>query len=100
MRRGWLGIGAQNISLNRRLARFHDLENSGAVLIISVEKLSPAATAGLSEGDAIIAIDGIPVNNVDDLQKLLAYWPEDKTAQVTFIRHAEKLNVLSKPEIR
>src|SRR5207248_9327195 len=49
-----------NIDLHRRLVRFHQLTKPTGVLVISVEKDSPAATARLEEGDVIVALEGQP----------------------------------------
>lgn len=38
------------------------------VLVGSVAKESPAAGAGLAEGDQIVAVDGVPVTNFDSLR--------------------------------
>ncbi len=45
VRRAWLGIGARTMPLDRRLARFHDLEQASAVEVTSVAPRSPAAAA-------------------------------------------------------
>ncbi|TIU25945.1 MAG: PDZ domain-containing protein, partial [Mesorhizobium sp.] len=47
------------------------VSSSTAVRLRSVEANSPAAKAGLREGDIIAAIDGRPVTGVDDLVRLL-----------------------------
>jgi S1-C subfamily serine protease len=76
IRRGYLGLGGQNVGLPRRLVRLYDLPVESGVLVLSVEKASPALEAGLREGDAIISFDGQPVAGIDDLHRLLAdRWP-------------------------
>lgn len=57
VRRGWLGVAAQTISMRTQLARFHQISNSGAVLLIGIEPQSPAKRAGLREGDALVSIN-------------------------------------------
>jgi S1-C subfamily serine protease len=41
------------------------------VLVTSIEKQSPAAGAGLQEGDVILTFDGQTVSGIDDLHRLL-----------------------------
>jgi S1-C subfamily serine protease len=72
VRRAWLGIGVETRPLDRRLARTLGLPSAHAVEIVSVEPESPAARAGLREGDSIVAIGGRPVAAVDDVHRTLA----------------------------
>jgi S1-C subfamily serine protease len=71
VRRAWLGVGGETVPLARRVARHFGLPHETAVCVLSVESGSPAKAAGLVRGDVIVAIDGAPVANVDDLQRAL-----------------------------
>jgi S1-C subfamily serine protease len=93
VRRAYLGIGVQNIELRRRLVRFHEIENDGAVLILSIEADGPADKAGLRQGDAIISINGHSVNSSDDLHRLLLEASQNSSCTITAVRHSEKINV-------
>jgi S1-C subfamily serine protease len=42
------------------------------VLVLSVEKGSPAEKGGLAEGDIVIEFAGEPVRDMDDLHRLLS----------------------------
>ena len=57
IRRSYLGVGGQNITLPRRLVRFYNLPVERGVVVVSVEPNSPAHQAGVCEGDVIIAGD-------------------------------------------
>ena len=87
VRRAWLGIAAQNLPLRRRLTRFHNLDNTGAVLVIGFENGSPAKNSGLREGDAIVSLDGVTINNVDDLHRALL-GKKSNLVQINVIRHS------------
>ncbi len=100
VRRGWLGIAAQNVPVQRRLSRFHGIENNGAVLVIGLEANSPALKADLREGDAIIAVDHVAINNVDDLHRVLLASKRSTTVSLTIIRHSEKLSIPCEMELR
>lgn len=100
VRRGWLGVAAQTIAMRIRLARFHQISNSGAVLIIGIEPNSPAKRAGIREGDALVSINGQTVNSVDDLHRLMLTIKTDRQSVVTVIRHSELLSVPLIPELK
>jgi S1-C subfamily serine protease len=60
-------------------------------MIVSVEPDSPAARAGLRDGDLIVGFDGVPVRGIDDLHRLLT---EDKVGILTeldVIRDSRKM---------
>jgi S1-C subfamily serine protease len=96
--RAYLGIAGQNIDLHRRLVRFHQLAKETGVLVISVEKDSPAAAAQLEEGDVIVALEGKPIATIDDLHRLLAMEKIGATSRLTVIRRAQKLDVEIVPQ--
>ena len=100
VRRGWLGIAAQNLPLSRQLVRFHQLENTGAVLITGFESDSPAKRSGLREGDAIVAFDGQMVNDVDDLHRALLLANGGGKRHVTAIRHSDVISISSEVDSR
>jgi len=71
VRRAWLGIAGQSIELPARLAQGHAIEGDGAVLVAGVEPESPAAAAGLREGDLLVTLGEGRVRGIDDLHRLL-----------------------------
>src|SRR5579864_7181006 len=71
IRRGYLGVAGQTVSLHPRLVRAYGLPAASGVLIMSVEANSPAQTTGLRERDIIVSLDGQSVTGVDDLTRLL-----------------------------
>jgi S1-C subfamily serine protease len=71
IRRSYIGVAGQNVPIPRAIARANQLAVTSGVLVVSVEPDSPATTAGLREGDVILAVDGAAVNGIDDLLRLL-----------------------------
>ena len=71
IRRGYLGVGGQNVPIPRRLVRAYHLSVQTGVLVVSVEDGSPAQRAGLAEGDVIVLYGQDPVTGIDDLHRLL-----------------------------
>jgi S1-C subfamily serine protease len=72
VRRAWLGVGGRTTVLPRRVVSALALDGSGAVRVDMVEAGSPAALAGLREGDLIVGIDGQAVPTIDALHQLLS----------------------------
>jgi S1-C subfamily serine protease len=98
VRRGYVGVAGQTVSLPRRLVRAHDLLRESAVLVATVEGGSPAERAGLREGDLIVAFDGQPVAGVDDLHRLLTEARVGMPTALTVFRGAERLELGVVPE--
>src|SRR5439155_10576199 len=71
IRRSYIGVGGQNVPLHRRLVRHYQLPAASGVLVISVAAGSPAARAGLREGDVMVQFNTQPIPSIDALHKLL-----------------------------
>ena len=93
IRRSYVGVAGQNVPLRRRVVRFYDLPLETGVLVVSVEKNSPAERARLREGDLIIAFNSQPIGSVHDLHKVLVGEQIGVSSSLTVIRHTEKLEV-------
>ncbi len=93
IRRSYIGVAGQNVPLHRRILRFYNLALQTGVLVVSVEKDSPAQRAGLREGDIIVAFDAAPIGSVHDLHKMLVGEQIGIPAKLTLIRHTEKLEL-------
>jgi S1-C subfamily serine protease len=98
IRRSYIGLGGQNVPLLRRFVRFFHLPVESGVLVVSVEKNSPAQRAGLLEGDIIIGFDEQPVVGIDDLHKMLTEEKVGVRAKLTILRRSEKLEIPIIPE--
>jgi S1-C subfamily serine protease len=98
VRRSYIGLGGQNVSLHRRLVRFFHLPVESGVLVVSVEEKSPAQKAGLSEGDVIIGFDGQMITGIDDLHRLLTEERVGVKTALIIIRRSERLTLDIVPE--
>lgn len=68
-------------------------ETAKSVVIRDVADGSPAATAGLAAGDAIVKLDGAPVANVRRLIGLLGIYPDGHQVPVTVKRGDAEITV-------
>ena len=98
VRRSYIGISAQNVPLNRRLVRFHDLPQESGVLVNSVEPTSPAEHARVRDGDILIALNGKPIGGIDALHRLLADLPTGVPAELVVLRGVERVSFIIIPE--
>lgn len=97
VRRSYIGISAQNVPLNRRVIRFHDLPQETGVLVNSVEPNSPAQRSGVRDGDILVALNGKPIGGIDALHRLLADLPAGVPAQLAVLRGVERVDVRITP---
>jgi Do/DeqQ family serine protease len=67
----WIGITVQN--LDKKLARYLKVPGKKGVMVKALEPDSPASSAGLKEGDIILAIGNKKIASVQD------YWSVKKT---------------------
>jgi S1-C subfamily serine protease len=97
IRRSYLGVAGQTVDVPRAIARLHRLVVSSGVLVVSSEKESPAAAAGLREGDVIVAFDSTPVTGVDDLHRVLSDEHIGRSTPLTVLRGVERRAVVVIP---
>jgi S1-C subfamily serine protease len=93
IRRSYIGVAGQNVPLHRRVIRFYNLPLETGVLVVSVEKDSPAQRAGLREGDVLIAFNKRPIGTIHDLHKMLVGEQIGVLAKLLIVRHTEKLEL-------
>ncbi len=86
VRRAYLGLTGRTRPVDRRLARLAGLTQATVVEIVAVEPTSPAAQAGLQEGDLIADLDGRPVTRIDDLHRALAAQAVGVSIVLTIVR--------------
>lgn len=98
VRRSFIGVGGQNVPLHRRIVRYHNLSAETGVLVIHVERDSPAGRAGVREGDIIVAFEDQPIAGIDDLHRMLTEERVAAKSSLAVIRGAEKVQLDIFPE--
>ena len=93
IRRSYIGVAGQNVPIHRRVVRFYNLPVETGVLVVSVEKESPAAKTGLREGDVIVSFNGEPIGSIHELHQRLMAEQIGIASKITIIRHTEKLEL-------
>ncbi len=90
IRRSYIGVAGQSVPIPRAVARSNQLAVSSGVFVTSVEPNSPAASAGLRDGDVILAFAGEVVTGIDDLHRRLTGDRIGVQATLTILRSAER----------
>jgi serine protease Do len=89
--RGWLGVYIQGI--DEDLAKSLDLGDQKGALVSQVTPDSPAAAAGLEQGDVILSYNGEPIKELRDLTTKVADTDPGKSAEMTVWRDGKEMNV-------
>jgi len=97
IRRSSIGFAGQNVPLHPRVVRFHDLPVKSGVQVTEISQGSPAAVAGLKEGDLIVGFKGQPIATIDDLHKRLVASEIGVASAMMIIRGKEKLFLIVTP---
>ena len=93
IRHAYIGVAGQNVPINRRLVRGHDLTVNSGIFVVSIEPDSPALRAGVREGDILVGFDGQSVPDIDSLHRVLTEDQLDHAGILTVLRGTEKLNL-------
>jgi S1-C subfamily serine protease len=97
IRRSYIGVAGQTVPIPRALARANQLAVSAGVFVASVEPQSPAATAGVRDGDVILAFAGQPISGVDHLHRQLTDDRIGVASAVTILRNGERQHITVVP---
>ena len=82
--RGWLGVEIQPVSQD--IADSLGLKEAKGAIVAKVEKGSPAAAAGLKDGDVIAAVNGQAVADAHDLSRTIATLGPKTPAKLQIVR--------------
>ena len=71
VRRAYIGVSGQTVPVPRRHAVVAGIDNKMGALLAQIEPEGPASRAGILPGDVAIKLDGVAINGVDDLIRVL-----------------------------
>ncbi len=88
----WIGMTVQPLDVD--LAEYLNIKSDVGVIVTAVEPRSPAARAGIVEGDLIISIDGLPITDISDYHSKLKSISVDQAISVKLNRKGKKETIL------
>jgi len=94
IRRGYIGVGVQPVELPSKLRERSGITAESGLMLMSVEADSPAERAGSQIGDILIALEGKPVSDIDELQAELRGENVGRSVKATVIRGGEAKEVV------
>ena len=91
VKHGWLGVYIQEVT--PELAESMELKDVHGALVAEVRKDSPAALAGVKQGDVIVEFDGHPITDRRELPLLVTETPLGKSVSFKVIRNKQELEL-------
>ena len=91
VRRGRIGVFIQNVT--PEIAQALDLPAPRGALVSQVQKGSPAETAGLQAGDAIIEVEGRPIEDSNELRNSVGLRERGSTIELLVVRKGTRKTI-------
>jgi S1-C subfamily serine protease len=91
VRRAYIGVAGTAMPIPRKIQRFFELPMQTGVHVLEVVTGSPAAVGGVLVGDTIVAVDSIPVDGIDGLQRTLDASRIGKQIEAVVVRGVKRL---------
>jgi len=89
-KRGWLGVRIQIVT--KEIADVEKLDKPRGALVASVAENSPSDKAGIKAGDIILEFDGVLINEMKELPKIVAQTEVGKTVEVKVWRNGKEIS--------
>jgi len=88
-KRGWLGVRIQTVT--KEIADVEKLDKPRGALVASVADNSPSDKAGVKAGDIILEFNGVLINEMKELPKIVAQTEVGKTVNVKVWRNKKEI---------
>ena len=89
-KRGWLGVRIQIVT--KEIADVEKLDKPRGALVASVAKNSPSDKAGIKAGDIILEFNGVLINKMNELPKIVAQTNVGETVEVKVWRNEKEIS--------
>ena len=89
-KRGWLGVRIQVVT--QEIADVEKLDKPRGALVASVAENSPSDKAGIKAGDIILEFNGVLINEMKELPKIVAQTEVGKNVEVKVWRNGREVS--------
>jgi membrane-associated protease RseP (regulator of RpoE activity) len=89
--RAWLGVTLTNV--NAQIAQQYNLSDQQGVVIVGVTADSPAAQAGLKEGDEITSVNGVAVSTAQAVVSEVGKVNPGDTISLSIVRGGQSMTI-------
>jgi S1-C subfamily serine protease len=97
VRRAYIGVSGATVAIATRVVRHFGLSRNTAVHVSETVHGSPAAQAGIEPGDRMIALDGVHIEGIDGLQRLLDASLIGRECELQLLRRSSLIRVSIRP---
>ncbi|VFU18467.1 putative serine protease HtrA [anaerobic digester metagenome] len=94
----WLGVYLQPVT--QEIARYFGLESQAGALIASVVNGSPAARAGLQQGDVVVRYNGSEVSTPSALIDMVSGTAVGSQVEIQYVRKGETRSTVATIEVK
>jgi S1-C subfamily serine protease len=97
VRRAYIGVSGATVPIATRVVRHFGLRSNRSVLVAERVAGSPAALAGVQTGDRMLELDGVPIDGIDGLQRLLDASLIGRACELKLLRRSDLIRVTIRP---
>jgi S1-C subfamily serine protease len=97
VRRAYIGVSGATVPIATRVVRHFSLPGNTAVHVADIVAGSPAALAGVQQGDRMVALDGVRINGIDGLQRKLDAGLIGRECELQLLRRSSVIKTTIKP---
>jgi S1-C subfamily serine protease len=97
VRRAYIGVSGATVPIATRVVRHFGLPSNKAVHVLELVPGSPAVRAGVAVGDRMLALDGVAIDGIDALQRLLDSSWIGRQGDLLLLRRSDVIHVTIRP---
>ncbi len=89
----WPYLGVEGGDIGLQVAALENLDSQSGAFIASIEPRGPAAQAGLRQGDVVVAANGEPIENFNELLEIIAFSQPGDPLDLAVLRNGREREI-------